>query len=137
MRRLLVPALLLFSASSIASADPPRTEPVTFDLAGWTMAVSDDGAHRHVDYRRPGTTCVVMLDRWWGLPPNPGPPLTQQSQRPVTVDGQSLSLLTATAGSRQGEVLFVHHGQDYARVWFTACTAAEEADVLAHTRLAR
>ncbi|MBI2893732.1 MAG: hypothetical protein HYY06_09285 [Deltaproteobacteria bacterium] len=116
-----------------------RAEPLTLALEGWTATTEDDGAHRRVEHRRPPSTCFVLLDRWWGIPPTPGGPMAVASRRPVTVSGRSLELLTTShfqGVEDEVQVLFYRDQGFQTRVTFRDCAAAETDEVLGRIRIA-
>lgn len=123
--------------SEAPAAPPPQPEPLTLHLEDWwasAAAATTSANGRHVELASPAGSCTVLVDRWWGLPPDPGGPAHQESSRPVIVDGipfavSTLSLFEGLA--QKVDALYINWPSVTVRVVFRACTPLEVDEVLA------
>jgi hypothetical protein len=125
------------TTSEQLAAVPPRPEPLTLRLEDWwasAAAETTTANGRHVELTSPSGACTVLIDRWWGFPPEPGGPAHQESSRPVVVDGIPFSLSTFSLfdGVAQNvDALLIHWPSVTVRIVFRACTPLEVDAVLA------
>jgi hypothetical protein len=116
-------------------------EPITFRLEGWrasTTAGSETATWRHSELTSPSGSCLVVVDRWWGLPPDTGGAAREESSRPVAVDGVPLSVATMSLfeGTAQHvDALYIAAGTANVRLVFRRCSPPEIDSVLADARL--
>jgi hypothetical protein len=127
--------------AAVAAADegtPARREPVTVEIAGWAFDGEEVGPQLHQEWRETTGSCVVELDRWWGVPPTDGGPMQVASRRSVTVDGREAELLTTSTFQgveQEARVMFFSGAGFTARVTFRDCAPGALDDLLGRIRL--
>jgi hypothetical protein len=120
---------------------PPaaRVEPVAVELPGWREEVQSEGEHLRKVWHAAEGSCALELDRWWGLPPDPGGPMQVASSRPVTVDGREVELITTAmfeGTEQQVQAAFFPGADSTARLVLRDCPEDAVAAALAGVRLA-
>jgi hypothetical protein len=116
----------------------PRPEPVTLDLADWTMWSSppDTSLPNQRIVRFSHGTCNVQLTRFWDRALTDGGPMSLKGSRPVTVAGRQIELHTTSffGGPREVQLLWLE-GKGYdveyiVRLHFEHCSDDAVEEVL-------